>query len=118
MRQSAETAVDEVLDYAERWLHDGLAVVRPSFSVIQATVDMTNANQRLDALRKQGVHATATHLLVYAAALTALACSVRPPTHTLVVRNPQAKCALVMFAACAALLDPAEHDQDEDAGVH
>ncbi len=57
-------------------------------------------------------------LLVYAAALTCLAaCTVRPPTHTLVVRNPEAKCALVMFAGCAALLGPAEHEQDEDAGV-
>src|SRR5687768_3408318 len=68
MSQFAEPAADEVLDYAERWLRDGLAVVRPSFSVIQTTVDMTNAHQRLDALRRRGVHATATHLLVYAAA--------------------------------------------------
>jgi hypothetical protein len=58
-------------------------------------------------------------LLVHAAALTCLAaCSVRPPTHTLVVRNPQAKCALVMFSGCAPLLGPGEHEQDEDAGVH
>jgi hypothetical protein len=68
MSQPVDVPADEVLDYAERWLRDGLAVVRPSFSVIQTTVDMSNANARLDALRRQGVHATATHLLVYAAA--------------------------------------------------
>src|SRR5918999_4093243 len=68
MSQSADPPAHQVLDYAERWLRDGLAVVRPSFSVIQTTVDMTNANQRLDALRGQGVAATATHLLVHAAA--------------------------------------------------
>lgn len=68
MSQPAEASVDERLDYAERWLRDGLAVVRPSFSVVQAMVDMTNANARLDTLRKQGIHATSTHLLVHAAA--------------------------------------------------
>src|ERR1700754_3141903 len=59
---------DEILDYAERWLRDGLTVVRPPFSVIQATVDMTHATRRLEMLRKQGVQASATHLLVHAAA--------------------------------------------------
>ena len=68
MSQLGDVPADEVLDYAERWLRDGLAVVRPSFSVIQTTVDMTHANERLDALRRRGVHATATHLLVFAAA--------------------------------------------------
>ena len=68
MLPSDDPQTAEVLDYAERWLRDGLAVVRPSFSVIQTTVDMTNATARLEALRREGIKATATHLLVYAAA--------------------------------------------------
>src|SRR5687768_10356147 len=68
MPTPASLPADEGLDYAERWFRDGLSVVRPSFSVIQATVDMTHATDRLEALRRQGVHATSTHLLVHAAA--------------------------------------------------
>lgn len=68
MPAPASLPADDVLDYAERWFRDGLSVVRPSFSVIQATVDMTHATERLEALRQQGVHATPTHLLVHAAA--------------------------------------------------
>lgn len=59
---------DESLDYAERWLRDGLAVLRPALSVQQVAVDMTQANAALELLRTQGVAATSTHLLVYAAA--------------------------------------------------
>ncbi len=54
----------ESLDYAERWLRDGLSVVRPSFSVIQTSVDMTHATTHLEELRRQGIQATSTHLLV------------------------------------------------------
>ena len=68
MPASASLPADEALDYAERWLRDGLSVVRPSFSVIQTTVDMTLAIRQLEGLRQQGVQATSTHLLVYAAA--------------------------------------------------
>lgn len=64
---SHNPVVDETLDYAERWLRDGLRVIRPSFSVLQTTVDMTNASARLEDLRREGVHATSTHLLVHAA---------------------------------------------------
>jgi pyruvate dehydrogenase E2 component (dihydrolipoamide acetyltransferase) len=59
---------DEPLDYAERWLRDGLRVLRPAVSVMQIGVDMSRALQRLDSLRRAGVNATATHLLVHAAA--------------------------------------------------
>jgi pyruvate dehydrogenase E2 component (dihydrolipoamide acetyltransferase) len=58
----------ERLNYAERWLIDGLRVLRPALSVHQITVDMTQANRRLGALRREGVQATSTHLLVHAAA--------------------------------------------------
>ncbi len=75
---------DEPLDYAERWLRDGLSVVRPSFSVVQITVDMTHATARLEQLRKEGVQATSTHLLVQAAA-RALASN--PQLHQIVAGN-------------------------------
>lgn len=68
MPASVSAPTDESLDFAERWFRDGLAVVRPSFSVVQATVDMTYATAWLEELRRDGVHATPTHLIVYAAA--------------------------------------------------
>ena len=58
----------ESLDYAERWLRDGLRVLRPALSVSRSSVDMTHATRRLEELRRTGVHVTATHLLVRAAA--------------------------------------------------
>ena len=62
------TSADEPLDHAERWLIDSLRVLRPSVATYQITVDMANGLQRLDALRKAGTTASATHLLVHAAA--------------------------------------------------
>src|SRR4051794_2575360 len=59
---------DESLDHAERWLLDSLRVLRPSFVVYQVTVDMTNALRQLEELRRAGVAASTTHLLVRAAA--------------------------------------------------
>ena len=75
---------EETLDYAERWLRDGLEVLRPAFSVLQTTVDMTNATSRLEQLRRQGVQATATHLLVQA---TARALRANPRLHQIVAGN-------------------------------
>lgn len=69
------------LDYADRWLRDGLQVLRPALMVGQITVDMTAALRRLDALRRTGVQATATHLLVRATARTLAA---NPGLHQLV----------------------------------
>ena len=68
MPESASAPEHDALDYAERWLRDGLSVVRPSFSVMQTTVDMTQATRQLEELRREGVQATSTHLLVHAAA--------------------------------------------------
>ena len=65
---SESLPTEERLDYAERWLRDGLEVLRPAFSVLQTTVDMTHANGRLEELRRGGVHASATHLVVLATA--------------------------------------------------
>jgi len=56
------------LDFAERWLRDGMQVLQPSLSILQVTVDMSNAVDRLDRLRAAGTSATSTHLLVKAAA--------------------------------------------------
>ncbi len=78
---SETPSTDEPLDYAERWLRDGLAVLRPAFSVLQTTADMTNAMQHLERLRHQGLHATSTHLLVHA---TARALSANPQLHQVV----------------------------------
>jgi hypothetical protein len=54
-----------------------------------------------------------------AAAFTALAaCTHPPPSHALIVRHPERKCALVWFPSCAALLGPrANAAADADAGV-
>jgi pyruvate/2-oxoglutarate dehydrogenase complex dihydrolipoamide acyltransferase (E2) component len=59
---------DGGFDQAERWLFDSLRVLRPAFAAYQLTVDMTNAMARLEELRRQGVTATPTHLLIHAAA--------------------------------------------------
>jgi pyruvate/2-oxoglutarate dehydrogenase complex dihydrolipoamide acyltransferase (E2) component len=78
------TTGDERLDYADRWLRDGLRVLRPDLSVLQITVDMTNASTRLAELRRTGVQATATHLLVHAAAQ---ALKANPGVHQLIAGN-------------------------------
>jgi pyruvate/2-oxoglutarate dehydrogenase complex dihydrolipoamide acyltransferase (E2) component len=69
------------LDFAERWLLDGLRVLRPPFSALQITADMTQATRRLEELRCQGVQATSTHLLVHAAAR---ALAANPTLHQLI----------------------------------
>ena len=73
---------DESLDFAERWLVDSLRVLRPSFAAYQVTVDMTNALAALEALRRAGTTASATHLLVRAAAV---ALAQNPALHQLIV---------------------------------
>jgi pyruvate/2-oxoglutarate dehydrogenase complex dihydrolipoamide acyltransferase (E2) component len=75
------TPVDRPLDYAERWMRDSLAVLRPPFAAHQTIADMTNALRRLDDLRKAGVTATPTHLLVQA---TARALAANPDLHEVV----------------------------------
>jgi pyruvate/2-oxoglutarate dehydrogenase complex dihydrolipoamide acyltransferase (E2) component len=82
--KAVETPVDTSLDYAERWLRDGLHVLRPAFSVSQVTADMTHAAQRLEELRRGGVPATFTHLLVHAAARGLAA---NPNLHQLIAGN-------------------------------
>lgn len=81
MNAPRRSPAEEPLDFAERWMLDGLAVLRPPFSVLQVSVDMTRALQSLDILRREGVQATTTHLLVLA---TARAFAVNPDLHQLV----------------------------------
>jgi pyruvate dehydrogenase E2 component (dihydrolipoamide acetyltransferase) len=66
--EHANTGADESLDYAERWLRDGLRVLQPALSVHQITVDMTRATGLLQELKRDGVRASPTHLIVQAAA--------------------------------------------------
>ena len=78
MLVQADTPADERLDHAERWLLDGLRVLRPALSVHQVTVDMTQALRRLEQFRHAGLQATSTHLLVQA---TARALAANPKLH-------------------------------------
>lgn len=78
------TTRDERLDYAERWLRDGLRTLHPDVSVMQVQVDMTRAMECLDRARRAGVMASATHLVVQAAAR---ALRQNPDLHQLVAGN-------------------------------
>lgn len=72
----------ESLDYAEKWMRDGMRSLRPAaVGAYQSTVDMSHALTRLDKLRRQGVLATPTHLLVQA---TARALAANPDLHMMV----------------------------------
>jgi pyruvate/2-oxoglutarate dehydrogenase complex dihydrolipoamide acyltransferase (E2) component len=82
----------ESLDFAERWLRDGLHVLRPALSVHQIMVDMTHATQALERLRREGVHATSTHLLVRA---VAHALAVNPQLHQLIAGSRRQRPATV-----------------------
>jgi len=73
---------EKSLDYAERWLVDALRVLRPSAVSYQASVDMTGALRELEELRRTGVQATTTHLLIWATARTLAA---NPALHQMVV---------------------------------
>jgi len=72
---------DGRLDAAERWLVDSLRVLRPSFVAYQVSVDMSRALARFDDLRRDGIAATPTHLLVRAAAR---ALAANPALHQLI----------------------------------
>ena len=72
---------DRSLDFAERWLRDGLQVLRPSLMIYQATVDMSRPLAVLEQLRQQGVQATPTHVLVHA---VARALAANPDLHQIV----------------------------------
>ena len=56
--------------------------------------------------------------LVLALTTTLGACVGPPPSHALVVRHPELKCALIAFSGCRAFANE-EHalELDEDAGT-
>jgi len=73
---------EERLDWAERWLTDGLRVLDPPGGFATVDVEMSRARTLLERLRKQGVPATHNLLIVRAAAL---ALTRRPELHRMVV---------------------------------
>jgi pyruvate/2-oxoglutarate dehydrogenase complex dihydrolipoamide acyltransferase (E2) component len=112
--------VNESLDYAERWLRDGFSVLRPAFFAVQISVDMSNAVQRLEALKRDGVQATRTHLVVHA---TARVLAAHPDLHLIVAgtrrHRPQRvdiglSVAGEMFAAPVLILEGADQKSVPD----
>ncbi len=78
------SATKESVDYADRWLRDGLRILRADLAVMQVNVDMTNALRYLNTLRRSGVLASPAHLLVHAAAR---ALHANPSIHQVVAGN-------------------------------
>jgi pyruvate dehydrogenase E2 component (dihydrolipoamide acetyltransferase) len=59
----------ERLDWAERWMRNGLEVLDAPGGVVMLEADMTVATAVLEACRRRGTRVTYTHLVVRAAAL-------------------------------------------------
>ena len=58
------------LDWAERWLRDGLEISRLPAAVKIVEIDATKANQSIQLFRAKGFRVTFTHLVIRAAALS------------------------------------------------
>jgi pyruvate dehydrogenase E2 component (dihydrolipoamide acetyltransferase) len=71
----------EPLDYAERWLHDGLSVIASPGGFLSVEVDMSNAVSLRQRMKDNGTPVTYTHLIVQA---TAKALSDHPELHVLI----------------------------------
>jgi len=74
----------EKLDYADRWLRDGLRVVAPPGAMVTLDVDMSNAAAFKQRINETGTRVTFTHLIVHA---TARALAEHPELHRLVAGN-------------------------------
>ena len=74
----------EKLDYAERWLRDGLRVVDPPGGLLTLEVDMSDAARVKKTMQEVGAPVTYTHLIVHA---TARALRDAPRIHRLVAGN-------------------------------
>jgi len=59
----------ETLDYAERWMRDGLAVVKQGDFFQSIEVDMSHVNRVLQITSKEGIKISYPHVFVRAAAL-------------------------------------------------
>jgi len=69
------------LDYAQRWMRDGLSVVGAPGFFASLEVDMSQGNAVIDKLKRTGVRVTYTHLYIRAVALVL---SRKPDLHQLV----------------------------------
>lgn len=74
----------ERLDYAERWLRDGMRVVEPAGGIFAVEVDMSNALALKGRMKEAGTPVTYTHMIVHAAARTLAG---HPELHRLVAGN-------------------------------
>jgi pyruvate dehydrogenase E2 component (dihydrolipoamide acetyltransferase) len=59
----------ERLDYADRWIRDGIAVIPHPGFFVSMEIDMTPCNELIQQFRDQGAKITYTHILIRAAAL-------------------------------------------------
>jgi pyruvate/2-oxoglutarate dehydrogenase complex dihydrolipoamide acyltransferase (E2) component len=64
-----QTDVIEKLDYAERWIRDGIAVIPHPGFFVSMEIDMTVCNEVIQQFRDKGVRITYTHIFIRAAAL-------------------------------------------------
>lgn len=71
----------EKLDYADRWIRDGIAVIPHPDFFVSMEIDMTSCDDLIQQFRDKGVKVTYTHIFVRAAALVL---SKHPDLHQLV----------------------------------
>lgn len=64
-----QTDTVEKLDYADRWIRDGIAVIPHPGFFLSMEVDMTSCNDIIQQFRDKGVKVTYTHIFIRAAAL-------------------------------------------------
>jgi pyruvate/2-oxoglutarate dehydrogenase complex dihydrolipoamide acyltransferase (E2) component len=76
--------IKESLNFRERWQRDFLNIDHPAVAILSITIDMTRAFEYLEELRRTGVAATHTHLVVRAAAR---ALAVHTDLHQIVAGN-------------------------------
>ncbi len=71
----------ENLDYAEKWMRDGISVIDPPGFFLSVEVDMSHGKQVIENLLRQGIEVTYTHLFVR---VVAMVLSEHPELHQLV----------------------------------
>src|ERR1700728_607245 len=76
-----DSTTSRKLDWAERWIRDGLELSKPPAFFETLQVDMTQASTLIEQAREQGVRLTYAAILVRAAAL---ALAANPDLHVVV----------------------------------
>ena len=71
----------ETLDYAERWMRDGLTVVKQGDFFQSIEVDMSQVNRVLQKINKKGIKASYPNVIVRA---TTIVLSQNPALHQLI----------------------------------